>query len=403
VSDFVATAISIATNEVLAVFPLEGFSFNRPINTAGRAQISIEINDPRFSRLGMNVALNTEPASTALVVTYLDTPVFGGFIKTQMYTRSSGRLEITANSWSDYFNSRFQAEDYAYTWMAPADPMAIITRIVGDACSVSQSALNYQSSNTYDFGVPFNVVQQGTTGLSFWITASYPSIQLQMVSMILSTLVQMGYLVGFDYADEVAVDTSVQSGVSAVWKIANPYIGKTPAESNLTLDLGTAIDVVATKDGSGGKFGNKIVEMSTAAGSIMVYNSWPQSINKYGIWEVLEMHPDVNSTPNVQLTLDAMSASDLALAAYLQPKLQVTLPVNDPYLPLNSWNPGDAVLVKYSGSDGPIYGADPFLPAGYARWWRIIDARVTVPSHGVATQELTLNIVPSQTPEESGL
>ncbi len=422
-------ATDIQTNEILGNLPFGGMHFSRKINAAGDLSVDIPINDPVLSE----AREMTAPNKTALWVFYNGTPVWGGISLNHRYTMTSGHLEITANTWSAYFGHRWQAKDYSYTWMAPADPMTIASTVVGDAMSLPYSVLNLNGLNDPNVGIPFAiqrvghpfpytypaeyvptgqnpipagsvVVYDNETPYPNWITASYPSIQMQQVSMIISTITEMGYGVGFDYRDSVIPDPYVPSHLGAAWQIANPFIGKLPdyeGISPLSIDLGTALDL--TVDVRGSAVANEVLELSTATGSIMVIREDWAAVQERLLWQTIEMHPDVNSTPVVQVTLDALANSDLALSAYGQVRLEVTLPADDPRCSITDWNPGDSVLIMNNGASGYSSPADPYLPQNYAWWWRIVDSEIRVPSHGVATQRLTFNITPTLYPGPSGL
>lgn len=398
-SEFRLFATSTATQSRLGDIPFSHLSFTRPINTAGRLEVRIQLNDPRIGRSGLDLALITARLRTVLWVEFRGTLIWGGFVMDHRYDRASGTLEITANTWSQYFTKRFQAQDYSYTWLAPADPMAIATRIVKDAMVLPYSALNWENQAT--FGVPFYVQQIGTTPLINWITASYPSIQLQTVGMIISTLTEMGYTVGFDYADLPLVVSGDAAG--ALWQIANPFIGwSSPQITSSTPVLDVARTTNLQVSAAGSETANSIVEMSTAAGSVMVFNAWQPSINENGLWQKIEMHPDVNSTPIVQVTLGAMAQTDLVLSAYGRVRVEATLSVSDPVLPLDVWQPGQVLILRNEGNNA-VGGPDPFLPPGYSGAWRVIQALTRVPPDGVATTRFTLNVLPASTPAPAGI
>lgn len=393
---------SVATNEVVAELPPQHLNFTLAVNAASRAQARFSMEDPRLNRYGMDLHQVTDPTRTALWILYQGVPVWGGFVLTRTYQKAEGTLEVTANSWSWYWSSRFQAQDYTYTWMAPADPLVILSTIVEQAMVLPQSLLNWQGGNSPAFGIPYHLNIQGQTPLIYWITASYPSIQLQTVGMIAQTLSQMGYGVGPDWADVAlpASTSTVPSGLQAATILANPYVGRTPTQSPLRLDVGTTMDFHIEEDWT--QAGTRIVEMSTATGSVMVYNDWAPAVASHGLIDLMELHPDVNSTPLVQVTLQSMAQSDLVLSGFGKVRATALLPVEHPGVPFSGWAVGDSVLVTNNGVDSAASGVDPFVPQGLATWLRIVAATITVPSHGVATQRLTLNMVPTSVPQPSG-
>ncbi len=392
---------STVTNEILADLPFAHLSFTRPVNSAGRAQISIPLNDPRLEKLDVLGA--TQRLRTTLWVEYAGVLLFGGFVTQRRYTRSTQILQVTANSFSWYFSHRLQAKDYSFTFLAPTDPMAIATTLAGDAMSVQNSALNRNAPT--NVGIPWVIDQVGVTPLTNWVSMSYPMIQIQTLQMMIQTLTEMGYGVGFDYADSAAYDAN--HNPYGIWTIANPYVGRSPQETKLVLDWAQSIEGIVSEDGS--RTANHLVELSTAAGSVMVFGTNAPSQIEYLLHERLEMHPDINSTPIVQLVLESLAQSDLVLHAFGLDKLEVTLPAELANQPTGSsfsvrdFAPGDGVTVSYLLPPTDISKNDPRFPHGYTGFWRIIDTDVRVPSEGVATMKLTLNVLPMDQPQPSGL
>lgn len=392
-TDWRVFTTSWKTNQLLADLPFSGLEFSNAVNSAGRCQIKIQMNDPRIMDLDLVKA--TQRGQSVMWVEYQGILVWGGLVQQRRYTRSSGWLEVTANTFSAYYSRRWQAKDYTYTWMAPADPMAIATTVINDATAIANSLLNGNGSNV---GIPFEVVQFGQTPLTNWVTMSYPSIQLQTLEMIISTLTEMGYKVGFDYLDYVQWDNGVPT---AQFWVANPYVGRTPQVSQLVADVEQSIDFVPSEDAS--KLGNSIVEMSTAAGSVMVFNQWAPAQIEYPLMQKIEMHPDINSTPNVPIVLDALAQSDLVLTAYGGDTIALTFPIRGASLEFGQFTAGDGLRLQYFGTDPSYKTTDPRFPRGLDSNWRVLHYQVNVPEKGVATMRLTLNVLPQAYPTESGL
>ncbi len=249
--------------------------------------------------------------------------------------------------------------------------------------AVSPSATTF-SPNLSDYSLQF-----GGTSLESWVVMSYPIIQRQTVQMMVSQLQQMGYGIGFDFAIDVAYN---QSGVpTAALNFSFPRRGRIAAASGLIFDLHNSTQFVITEDGT--KAGNTIYETSTSSGSVVVILSNPQAQQEYVLLEKIVSHPDINSTPNVQIVLDAAAASDLALDSYPASLPEITMPLQQ-YVKLNDFIVGDDILIVYDGvtqagtSNLPVFSGPLYF------YYRIIQADITISDQGLSLLKLTLDVPP---------
>lgn len=261
----------------------------------------------------------------------------------------------------------------------------------GDTITVTVNA----AGTTFPTSASAYALQAGGTTLTSWVVMSYPSIQRQTVEMIVSQLQQMGYGVGFDFGVDVSYNS--QGVPTAALNLSFPRRGRIAGTTGLVIDVHDATEFVYTEDGT--QMGNQIYETSTSTGSITVINSWAPSLQGgYPLLERLISHPDINSTPNVQIVLEACAQSDLALFAYPVTIPEVTLPAfGDPTL--GAYITGDDVrLIIPKEANG--VSPNPRFPQGLDYYFRITEFDVTIADQGLSTVKLTLQVPPAYTPQQ---
>lgn len=375
----------IMSGQFLGDIPFEQVSFSQQLNDAGRWQGVLTIEDPRVQALAWEPA--TRPGRTALYVEANGVLVWGGIIWTRRYTRSERKLRVGANDFWSYFNSRAQAKDYSYQWVYPVteDPMVIAQTVMNDALASTGSG--FASGNVLSLAV--NV--HGTTASQDWVSMSYPYTELQTVEMIVTQLQQMGYGVGFDFLSNCAWDSShIPTQSIDLWY---PRAGRLAAESFLTIDTASAADWEWPEDAT--QTGNQVYETSTSMGSILVIQGYTPALTAgYPLLEQLIMHPDINSTPVVQVVLDQVAQADISLYAYPITAPTVTLPMfGDPAI--GDFTIGDDVRFMIPSVAGAGIPHDPRFPDGVNVELRIVAADYTVKDEGLSTMKLTLNVPPS--------
>lgn len=259
----------------------------------------------------------------------------------------------------------------------------------GDTITVTVNA----TGTTFPAGSGNYALQAGGTTLTSWVVMSYPSIQRQTVNMIVSQLQQMGYGVGFDFGVDVGYNSA---GVpAATLNLSFPRRGRIAGTTGLVVDIEDATQFEYSEDAT--QMGNQIYETSTSTGSITVIDAWAPSLEAgWPLLEQLISHPDINSTPNVQIVLAACAASDLALYAYPVSVINVTVPAwQNPKL--GDYITGDDVRVLVAPASQGV-PANPRFPNGLDFYWRITEYEVTIADQGLSTVKLTLNLPPYNTP-----
>lgn len=372
------------TGKYITKLPLTQVSFSMSLNSSGRFQGTLNVEDPRIVELDWISA--TQPGRSVIWVDVNGVLVWGGIIWTRRYTMSAFTVELGANDFWSYFTQRVQAKDYSETWIAPEDPMIIAETVINDAVAITQSA--FQPGT-----IPFATVQHGSTVLTSWVMMSYPYMMLQTVEMIVSQLTQMGYGVGFDLNANVAYVNGVPS---VTLDLSYPRSGRIGSASPVIIDLETADEFVLPEDAT--QTGNQVYETSTSAGSILVIDSWGQAFTDgYPLLERLISHPDINSTPIVQIVLQACATGDLDLYAYPATVPTVTLPAFGDN-PIGSYFVGDdaRLVIRNVAGDGMVN--NPRFPNGLDYIWRITEIEVTIADEGQSTSKLTFNLPPGDAP-----
>ena len=262
----------------------------------------------------------------------------------------------------------------------------------GDTITVTVNA----TGTTFPSGSGSYALQSGGTSLTSWVVMSYPSIQLQTVEMIVTQLQQMGYGVGFDFGVDVGYNSE---GVpTAALNLSFPRRGRIAGTTGLVVDVADATEFVYPEDAT--STGNKVYETSTSTGSVQVRLAWAPALEGgYPLLEQLISHPDINSTPNVQIVLQACAQSDLALYAWPIVLPEVTIPAfGDPHV--GEYITGDDVRLIIAPTALQNVPVNPRFPNGLDYYFRITEIDVTIADQGLSTVKLTLQSPPASLPQQ---
>ncbi len=258
--------------------------------------------------------------------------------------------------------------------LTPGDTIEVTTIPVGTIFS----------TNLADYQLQF-----GGTSLQSWVVMSYPIIERQTVQMIVSQLQQMGYGIGFDYATDVAYNSSGVPEITLSFSF--PRRGRVASASGLTLDLHNAIRFTIQEDGT--KAANFIYETSTSSGSVVVELGNSQAQQEYVLLEDVISHPNINSTPNVHIVLEAVALGDLAINSYPASLPEVTL-VFEKDIKLSDFIIGDDILVVYDNTAQSTITNLPVFDGPLFFYYRIIEADIKIAEEGVSTLKLSLDVPP---------
>lgn len=415
-SEFSYLFFDLYTMQPLGQLPLNKVAYSKTFNGAGPVEATLRLEDPRVQ--GLDPIAMCHPGRTAMFVDVAGVLDWGGVIWTRRYDRSNRTLVLGGSELWSYIASRVQAKDYATNWIGPADPMSIAKTVIQDALAVGNSALD----STF-----LTVATNGSTPTTEWVSMSFPYQQLQTIGMIVSMMSRMGYGIGFDFAVDVAYDTSGYP--SATLNLYNPRRGRVAGSTGLMLDVTGCTDWTWPEDAT--QAGNKLYETSTSAGSMLDIEVAAQALRDgYPLLERLIQHPNINSVPtgNLQEVLRAVALGDLTIYGYPTATPTATVAISpNATLQLGDFIVGDDLrfvipavaqasgttsgLTPYDTStaydsvmafnglagagSGMVY--DPRFPNGLDTYLRVIRQDVKVVDEGVSTFKLTLSVPPSAT------
>lgn len=367
--------------EVLAELPLSQRQYSKVLNGAGTAGGVLNVEDPRVTNLNWLEA--TAPNKTCLWVDIGGTLVWGGLIQTRRRKSSSPLVRIGANDHWSYFGQRVQAQDYSTVWATTNTGSAQIAHtILSDVIAAANS-------------LPVDLATPATVPSEYGVTLVWPKSQRMSVQMVVQELSQMGWLVGFDIATDVAYVSGVPT---ATITLSYPRRGRIAGSTGLVVDLtGENIEWEYEEDGTSQAV--TMFEMGASSGGVEVGSTWEpaMAVDGYPLLEAVQAHSMLSPTPALETVLQAMGSGDLAVSAYPVVTPTVTVPMFLPTLPVGEYIVGDDIQVVVPKVANGL-PADPRFPGGMEFYFRIIRADFTVPDEGVPTQKLTLAVPPSSTP-----
>lgn len=363
---------------LLAFLPLTGVTFSYHLNNPGSFSGTLHVEDPALTQTNWVEA--TQVNKTCVWVDVGGTLVWGGIVQGQNYDEVAQTVAVTATDFWGYMNQRLQAVDYATKWATvPAGAAEISYQIISDALAAANS-------------LPISVALTGSTPSQYQVTFSAPFSIQQTIQSLVGQLQQLGWLVGFDIASDVAYVGGVPTGTI---NLSYPRRGRIAGSTGLMVT--TANAKAFTYSVQGTSQANRVVEMSTSFGAVSQPYVWEPSmaVDGYPLLETLGMHTLFSATAEPQSVLNAWGANDLMLGAYpvVTPKLTQGL-FDHPAL--GQWMVGDDVrLLIPKQSDLP---PNPRFPDGLDFYFRIIQADVTISDEGLPLVAFTFNMPPSSIP-----
>lgn len=369
---------------LIARLPLTGVTFTLALNQAGSFSGTLSVEDPMMVQTNWVEA--TQVNKSCVWVDVDGVLVWGGIVQGQSYTMAGQKVAISATDFWGYMNQRLQGADYATEWATPpgAGGMEI-------AYTITHTAL--QAANS----IPISVAKQGATPSTYQITFAAPLSTQQTVGSLVGQLQQLGWLVGFDLACDVAY---VQGIPTATLTYSYPRRGRVAGTTGLMLTTENA--TAFSYDVKGTAQADAVVEMATAAGAVSQEYIWEPAMatDEYPLLEMLGMHTLFTATAESTAVLDAWGANDLMIGSYPIVTPQLTHGTFD-HPKLGQWIVGDDVRVVVPKMSG--IPANPRFPNGLDFYFRITQAQVTVSDDGLPLTQFTLAMPPSSTPQRPPL
>ena len=377
----------LAFNEI-ATLPLNGLKFAKVLNGIGPWSGSLSVEDENVRKTAWINA--TAPNLTSMWVDIDGVLLYGGRTLHRPYKLSSPKVDLSGTDFCGYFAQRLQARDYT----AYDDPEGHAWATTG--APVLRMAY-YVLSETLSkrFSIPIKVVAEGEeAGSAFWITFSAPATQQQTVASLLSQFQELGYLVGIDYAQDVAW---VNGAPTATVTLSYPHRGLAET-APVVIDLSHALELEYDEDGT--EQADRIVEQAGATRVRTKGEVWaPAQEAGYPLLEAQVSHTALAPTEDSLAALKAYLSGSLTTRAFPLVAPVVTLPMfGTPSI--FDLDVGQEVVLYAPKGEGQLPPNIPRFPNGLRERFRIVRIDCEVPDEGVPVMVLTLNVMAYSTPVE---
>lgn len=361
--------MDLRTQAINAELPCEQVTMSQVLNSAGRWQGKVPLNDPGVQR--MNPKDTTQVGRTAVLVDRDGTLIWGGILWTRKWDTVSGTLELGAGDFLTYFAHRYLSADRVYTNQ--------------DQAFIVRDLLNFAQGVTGG-NIHINVPSVATGVLR---SATWLGYELTEIARTIED--QAALEGGFDFG----FDVQYAAGVPTItFNLGYPRRGRGLDQTGWMWEFpGNITSYTWPEDGE------QIAETAWAvgggSGTSMVTASSTNSLLAAG-WPLLEIVKSYKDVTDSGVLAAHAQADALALAN------PVTLPVltvradQDPVL--GSYITGDDARVRladaYFNAGTDATGA--YLP-GFDGTLRIHQIDITPPSGDQAPEQVQLTMGATQT------
>lgn len=357
--------VSLTTQTAVGALPLQGVSFNRPLNAAGTFQGAVPLGDPGIGNddpIGI-----TTPSKVGLYVDRDGVLIWSGIVWSRTYDSASRLLSVHAAEFESYFARRLITSTYA--------PSGV------DQCTIVQNLITTaQSATGGNVGV---VVGAQTSGVSRSFT--WNGYELKTVAQAIKDIgTQSG---GFDWS----FDPAYNAGTPATYfNTYYPTKGTAAASNGLLFELpGNVVSYTLPEDGS--QIDVTSYMTGTGSGAAQIQTSVTSStLLTYG-YPLLE---SIYSDSSITDTTTLANAATARQAAMNNPVSLLTMTVRADQDPvLGAYGPGDEVRVRITDARWPAPASGG---AGLEMTARITDLKVTPPD-GTTPESVTItaNVSPA--------
>jgi hypothetical protein len=368
VAQFRFQAWDLNTNTLLTDLSPKGASFSERVNEAGEFAFTLPLKDPQVKATSRVVlALNGNPFKVLITTRDNDIILYSGIGWRVTRTQKGAGLQVWGKALPSYFQQVVSKASYT----SDATPVDLIEAVVRDIQARPGANIwlrsRRQESNPPAAMKPSYTVAQKITGAQIIADAT--------------AAVTPGSG-GVDYYTEHAFVNGVPQHTMV---ICAPRAGRDRTTSQATINLDAASDWSWPVDASAS--GNHVMVVGSGAGqeppTAEATAAFPVGgLGQMPLLEQVLQYSQINNAAQLQAIANG------AVQMYGRPVATptVTLPVDNPVLPLGSFVVGEDALVTASPSDD--------FPNGLNEWWRIVAYTVTVADEGVSTMTLTLNRPP---------
>lgn len=353
----------LLTNEVLAELPLTGVRFDEKLNEYGNFESRILLSG--LDTKAYNVFNATVGGKCAIYVDRNDVLIFGGVLIYRKYKSSKQMLELKAQSFESYLESRLITADVVFTNV--------------DQLSIAASLITTMQAELYgDIGLLYNQDAGSTATSGVLVTQNYYAYEKKKVFQAIQDLSNTE--TGFDFSITVYYD-----GVGVPTKSFNTYYpsrGVRYSPSLLTVPVfempsGNILDYDYEEDSS--RLANRVFALGAGSGIGKVSASADDSAKFADGWALVEDTEAYSDVTDVT-QLGSLATGRVNAVSYPPISFVVTLsPTQDPLF--GTYKVGDDVRVRIT---------DPFFPEGLDEIYRIVSLAVEAGEDG--PERVVLNL-----------
>ena len=365
------TAWDLNTNTLLTNLTVQEYTWSIRLNDAGEFSAKINLSDPNVSQqAALLLGLNGNPFVVCFASDAQNILYSGIAWKTE---RESGnpQMKISGKAMPSFFDQVALTKSYSSNeYPSGISPAVLLQTVINDVQAVAPAHIT-----------PALLLQSPPPPM----TPGYKSNQYTTVGQVLAD-VTAAAVAGTGGVDYYMNETFVNGAPLHQFAIAAPRCGRTQASgSGLTMNLARAIKWTWPTDAQ--QSGTQIVAIGAGSGNAQnkaVKNTaYPHGgLGQMPFMQVVLQYTQISSP--TQLANIANGALNLYQKPVTVPV--ITLDVNDPILPLGTYQIGDDVRVQVA--------PNIWFPNGLDQWWRIAAYTVNYPNQGIATQAITLNRPP---------
>ena len=367
------TAWDLNTNTLISHLTVQSYSWSIRLNDAGEFSLKLNLSDAGVSQqAAIILGLNGYPFKVIFSSDAFNILYTGIAWRTE---RESGnpQMTIAGKAVTSYFDQVVLPRSYSdVEYPSGVSPATLLRTVVKDTQATAGANIHITPVLNLNSPPPpmtpgYKVNQETTAG--------------QVLADV--TAAAVAGTGGVDYYMD---DTFVNGAPYHQFMIAAPRCGRTQAGgSGLTMNLARATHWTWPTDSQ--QSGNQIIAVGAGSGSTqnkaVKDSAYPRGgLGQMPLMQVVLQYSQISSP--TQLANIATGALNLYQKPVTVPV--VTLDVNDPVLPLGTYQIGDDVKVQCA----PCI----WFPNGLDEWWRIAAFTVTYPDSGIATQAITLNRPP---------
>lgn len=372
------TAWDIGNNTLITHLNVQSYSWSIRLNDAGEFTLKMDLADGSVSQQAAVILGRAGNPFKVIFASDAYNILYSGIAWKTALDSGSEQLTIAGKAITSYFNQVCLTRSYSSTeYPSGISPVTLLQNVVNDI--QAQTLNGVQVANMNITPVP-NVQSSPPPVVPGYKVNQYVTAAQVLADMTAATIVGTG---GVDY---YMADVFQGGRPYHQFMIAAPRAGRAgPTHETPVINMALALQWTWTSDAQ--QSGNQVICIGNGSGvtqnKAIANTTYPLGrIGEMPLLQAVLQYSQVSSKTQLQ----AIAQGNLHL--YQDPVTVpiITLDVNDPVLPLGSYQIGDDVMVQAPPSI--------WFPQGLNQLWRVAAFTVTYPSEGIATQAITLNRPP---------